>query len=94
MNKPAADGDGHNHGKSDNMPKDLQQFLRQTYEQPPNDVVKTGLREKPDVTYVPEHVYGYSGDRYRSVLYFGKDNNEIVYPAAAMGIVQDLTTRE
>ena len=46
------------------------------------------------MTYVPECVYGFAGDRYRSVLYFGKDNNEIVYPAAALGVVQDLTTRE
>jgi len=72
----------------------LQAFLRQTVEVIPENVVTSGLAEKPDVTYVPEHVYGFAGDRYRSVLYFGRDNNEIVFPAAALGVVQDLTTRE
>jgi hypothetical protein len=27
-------------------------------------------------------------------LYFGKDNNEIVFTSAALGIVQDLTTKK
>ena len=41
-----------------------------------------------------EHVYGFAGDRYKSVLYFGKTNNEIVFPAASLGVVQDLKTRK
>lgn len=40
-----------------------------------------------------EHVYGFAGDRYKSVLYFGKTNNEIVFPAASVGVVQNLKTR-
>ena len=50
------------------------------------------MNEKPDVTYEIEHVYGFSGDRQKSVLYFGQDNNEIIYTAAAIGIVHDLKT--
>jgi WD40 repeat protein len=42
---------------------------------------------------VIDHVYGFSGDRNKSVCYFGKDNNQIVFPAAALGVVQDLSTR-
>ena len=76
------------------MDKNLQAFLRGSVETIPENVVKTGLKEKPDITYVPEHVYGYAGDRYKSVLYFGKDNNEIIFPAAALGVVQDLRTNE
>jgi len=33
-------------------------------------------------------------DRNKASLYFGKDNNEIVFSSAALGIVQDLTTRK
>ena len=60
----------------------------------PENVNTVGLNEKPDITYEIEHVYGFAGDRYKSVLYFGKDNNEIVFAAAALGVVQDLNTRE
>lgn len=49
---------------------------------------------KPDCSYTIDHVYGYAGDRYKSGLYFGKDNNEIIFTSAALGIVQDLTTRQ
>jgi uncharacterized protein YvpB len=44
------------------------------------------------MTWEIDHVYGYSGDRNKSCLYFGQNNNEIVYPTAALGVVQDLTT--
>ena len=49
---------------------------------------------KIDHTYVPHHVYGFAGAGNKSCLYFGKTNNEIVFMAAALGVVQDLTTRE
>lgn len=60
----------------------------------PENINSAGLGEKPDVTYEVEHVYGFSGDRFKSVLYFGKDNNEIIFAAASLGVVQDLITRE
>ena len=44
------------------------------------------------MTYEIEHVYGFSGDRQKSILYFGCDNSEIIYAAAALGIVHDLKT--
>ena len=53
-----------------------------------------GLAEKPDITYELDHVYGFAGDRHGSCLYFGKDNNEVVYMSAALGIVEDLATRK
>lgn len=40
-----------------------------------------------------EHVYGFAGDRYKSVLYFGTTNNEIVFPAASLAVVQNLKNR-
>ena len=49
---------------------------------------------KPNCTYEIEHVFGFSGDRQKSCLKFGNNNNEIIYPAAALGIVQDLKTRQ
>lgn len=39
-------------------------------------------------------MYGFSGDRNKAVCYFGKNNDEIVFPGAALGIVQDLKTRQ
>ena len=65
-------------------------FLKQIHEVEPKDAVTHGP-EKPAVTCSIEHVYGFTGER-KSCLFFGKDNNEIVYMAAAIGVVQDLTT--
>ena len=59
----------------------------------PEGVVTTGLQEAPQVRCEIDHVYGFSGER-RSCLYFGRDNEEIVYMAAAIGVVQDLKTRQ
>jgi hypothetical protein len=69
-----------------------QAFLKQITEKTPENV--TFDNSKPDCAYEIEHVYGFSGDRNKAVCYFGKDNNEIIFPAAALGIVQDLKTRQ
>ena len=36
----------------------------------------------------------FGGDRNKASLYFGKDNNEIVFTSAALGIVQNIATKE
>ena len=72
-------------------PKD-QFFLKQINEKPPANIVCDP--SKPDVAYEVDHVYGFAGDRNKACLYFGKDNNEIVFMSAALGVVQDLTTRK
>ena len=66
--------------------------MRQINEKCPENV--TWDQTKPDCAYEIDHVYGFGGDRYKAGLYFGKDNNEIVFTSAALGIVQDLTTRK
>lgn len=48
----------------------------------------------PNVSYEIDHVHGYSGDRNKNVLYFGRDNNEIVFTTAALVVLQDLKTRK
>jgi WD40 repeat protein len=48
--------------------------------------------DKPDAHFEIDHVYGFSGGT--ACLYFGKDKDEIVFKAATIGVVQDLTTRE
>ena len=48
----------------------------------------------PNVAYEMDHVYGYSGDRNKNVLYFGRDNNEIIFTTAAVVVLQDLKTRK
>ena len=65
-------------------PKD-QHFLKQINEKVPANV--TSDPSRPDCTYEIDHVYGFSGDRNKACLYFGKDNEEIVFPSAALGIV-------
>ena len=82
------------HDKKGRNRKGEAAFLKHINETAPEHLATAGLAEKPDVTYEVEHVYGFAGDRHKSVLYFGRDNNEIVYVAAALGVVQDLTTRE
>jgi len=72
---------------------EVQHFLRMVNEPIPEGVVTTGLQEAPQVRCEIDHVYGFSGER-RSCLYFGRDNEEIVYMAAAIGVVQDLKTRQ
>jgi len=37
-------------------------------------------------------VYGFSGDRSKAVCYFGKTNNDIVFPAAGLAVVQDISS--
>ena len=72
----------------------LQHFLRQINEVPPPNLSTAGLAEKPAHTYVIDHVHGFSGDRNKSCLYFGKTNKEMVFMTAALGVVQDLSTNK
>jgi len=67
-------------------------FLKNINEKAPAGVVCDP--SKPDVAYEIDHVYGFAGDRSKACLYFGKDNNEIVFCSAALGIVQDLNNRK
>ena len=36
-------------------------------------------KEKPEQEWAMEYVYGFSGDRVKSALHFGSNNNEILY---------------
>lgn len=49
---------------------------------------------KPDKTFVIDHVFGFAGDRNKAVAYFGKDKDEIIFPTAGLGVVQDVKTRK
>jgi len=48
----------------------------------------------PDCAYEIDHVHGFAGDRNTNLLHFGKSNNEIVFATAALGVVQNLTTKK
>lgn len=72
--------------------KGEQFFLKQITERAPSTIQCDP--SKPDCAYEIDHVYGFSGDRNKAMLYFGKNNNEIVFGTAALGVVQDLTTRK
>ena len=48
----------------------------------------------PNNGFVIDHVHGFSGDRNKAMCFFGKNNNEMVFCTAALGISQDLTTRQ
>jgi WD40 repeat protein len=60
-----------------------------------NEIIPEGTvadPTKPDITVEIDHVYGFSGDRQRACLYFGRTNEELIYPAAAMGITHDISS--
>lgn len=78
--------------KQSKKEKGEQFFLKQITEKMPSTVKVDPTA--PDCAYEIDHVYGFSGDRNKSMLYFGKNNNEIVFSTAALGVVQDLTTRK
>ena len=67
-------------------------FLKQIIEKPPEGYSYDP--SKPEITYEVDHVYGFSGDRIKNGLHFGKTNDEIVFTSAALGICQDLKTRK
>jgi hypothetical protein len=73
---------------------DVQHFLKQVNETVPEGYKNQKNLSKPDHDWVIEHVYGFSGDRNKSCLFFGANNNEIIFPAAALGVSMNLTTRE
>ena len=63
-------------------------FLKQITEKPPSTAVTDPAKlGRPDCAYEIDHVYGFAGDRNKACLYFGKDNNEIVFSTAALGVV-------
>jgi len=64
----------------------VQHFLKNINEKVPDAWKKKHPMEKPKRGWEIEYVYGYSGDRHKSCLVFGSNNNEILYPAAALGI--------
>jgi len=69
------------------VPKE-QFFLKQITEKVPSTVnTDPSKLGKPDCAYEIDHVYGFAGDRNKACLYFGKDNNEIVFSTAALGVV-------
>ena len=78
--------------KASKKEKGEQFFLKQITEKPISTYKGDTLT--PDCSYEIDHVYGFSGDRNKAMLYFGKNNNEIVFGTAALGVVQDLTTRK
>ena len=47
---------------------------------------------RPDNTYELDYVYGFSGCKTRQCLYFGKTNDELIYPAAALGISHSVSS--
>lgn len=62
-----------------------QAFLSQINEvKPANQAVDPTM---PTSTWKIDYVHGFGGDRNKASLYFGKDNNEIVFTSAALGIV-------
>ena len=81
--------------KKQSTKKNEQNFLRQITEKAPSNVPDK-IDTRPECSYEIDHVYGFASgmDRNKASLYFGKDNNEIVFSSAALGIVQDLKTRK
>jgi hypothetical protein len=71
-------------GKEKKEPE-KQFFLKQINEKMPDNVHCDAT--KPDSTWEIDFVHGFGGDRNKSSLYFGKDNNEIVFSTAALGVV-------
>ena len=78
-------------GKEKKEPE-KQFFLKQIHETMPANQAHDA--SKPDSTWEIDFVHGFGGDRNKSSLFFGKDNNEIVFSTAALGVVQDLTNRK
>ena len=72
--------------------ENTQAFLKQVNEKVPEGLVAD--KSKPTKGYVLDHCYGFAGCQQKAVCYFGKDKNEIVFPAAALGVVQDVNTRK
>jgi len=69
-----------------------QAFLKQINEKVPEGV--NCDTNRPNVDYQIDHVYGFSGDRAKAVCYFGATTNQIVFPTAALGVVQDVASRK
>ena len=78
--------------KKEKKDPEPQFFLKQITEKTPE--TQKVDKEKPGCLYEVDHVYGFAGDRNKNMLHFGKDNNEIVFACAALGVVQDLKTNK
>jgi len=66
--------------------------LKNINERVPEQYANQKTHARPDHTYEIEYVYGYAGDRNKSCLNFGQNNNEIIFMSAAVGVVQNLET--
>lgn len=66
---------------------ETQAFLKYINETTPSDISLKNLHDAPKVTYEIDHVYGYAGDRNKSCLYFGENNNQILFIAASIGVI-------
>lgn len=67
-------------------------FLKQINEKMPETQKLDPTR--PENGYTIDHVHGFSGDRNKNMLHFGTSNNEMIFATAALGVVQDLTTKK
>ena len=63
-------------------------FLKQIQDTVPEGT--TADPSRPDTNFKVDYVYGFAGPSSRNCLFFGKTKNELVYPAAALGIVHDI----
>ena len=78
---------------SNKKKNDTQHFLKAINERIPEHFANAKISsEKPSKMWEIEHVYGYSGDKNKSSLVFGQNNNEILFIAAAIVVKQDLLT--
>jgi len=69
---------------------ETQHFLKNINDNIPEHWQQTKASEKkPAHCWEIEHVYGFSGDTYKSALFFGNSTDEIVYPAAALGVIRN-----
>ena len=59
-------------------------IIEPTNHNPPN-------KSPPDVTYSIDYVHGYACEKSRQNIYAGPGNT-VIYPAAALGIVQDVNS--
>lgn len=81
--------------KSDQKLKkqNTQAFLKYSQEAIPDGKTENDFdKSKPDVTLQLEHIHGFNGCHVKQAAFFGKSNNEMVFPAAAVGVVTDLKT--
>ena len=72
--------------------KDCAAFLKFVNEKVPEGTVIDS--SKPDMTLKLDHVHGFNGHSVKQAAFFGKSNNEMIFSSAAVGVVQDLSTKK